>query len=170
MTRVAIIAILTLMWAALWQDLSLGTVLAGVLVSTGVVLVVPALRSASWPSAPRPLATLRFLAAFTWNLTRATADVARAVIDPRRVREGIVAVRLDTTSDWIVTLVANSISVTPGTVTVDVGESSTLFIHVLNLGDLEVARSEVKRLEELAIRAFGPPEDRARLAGRGGGR
>lgn len=168
MTKIVIVAGLTVMWVALWQDASAGTVLAGVLVSTGLTLTVPGLRDARWSSAPRPVETVRFLVAFGRNLARATAQVAWEVMTPTSyVREGIVAVRLDTSSQWIVTLVANAISVTPGTVTVDVDPPSTLYIHVMHLEDLDASRLEVKRLEELAIRAFGTQADLARLVERG---
>lgn len=168
MTRIVIVAGLTVMWVALWQDASTGTVIAGVLVSAWLTLTVPGLRSAGWSSVPRPAETVRFLAAFGANLARATLQVAWEVMTPTsHVREGIVAVQLDTTSESIVTLVANAISVTPGTVTVDVDAPNTLFIHVMHLRDLDASRREVKRLEELAIRAFGTQTDRARLAERG---
>lgn len=171
MTRIAIIILLTLMWAALWQDASPGTLLAGAAVATTVTLVTPMLRGATWGAFPRPVATIRFLLGFGGNLVRATATVAWEVATPTiYIREGIIAVPLATESRAVLTLVANAVSVTPGTVTVDVGDPGTLYIHVMHLGDVEEARQEVRRLEELAIRAFGSPADRERLDARGGPR
>lgn len=167
MSRVVFAAGLTATWVALWQDGSLGTVLAGAVVSVVVIVSVPELRTMRWPNAPRPLATLRFLGAFGANLARATWEVAWDVITPTiYVREGIVAIPLDTSSQGIVTLIANAVSVTPGTVTVDVDHPRTLYIHVMHLRDVQASKREVKRLEELAVRAFGSTEDLARLDGR----
>lgn len=167
MTQVAVVVLLTFMWTALWQDAGVGTILAGIVASIIVVLMDRRTRLTSWAAFPHPLHTLRFGVAFGWNLAKATAEVAWEVLTPTSyVQEGIAAVELETRSPAIITLVANAISVTPGTVTVDVDPPATLYIHVLHLRDLEAARSEVKRLEELAIRAFGPPDERERVAQR----
>jgi multicomponent Na+:H+ antiporter subunit E len=70
---------------------------------------------------------------------------------------------MHTTSDALVTLVANSITLTPGTATIDVrehedGSPPTLYVHVLHFGDVESIRRDVLRLEQLAVRAFGSAE------------
>lgn len=167
MSRAVVAVGLTATWVALWQDASIGTVLAGALVSVAVIIAVPESRSLRWAVSLRPLATLRFLGAFGVNLAHATWDVAWDVMTPTiYVREGIVAVPLDTRSQAIVTLIANAVSVTPGTVTVDIDHPRTLYIHVMHLRDVESSKREVKRLEELAVRAFGSEDDLARLDGR----
>jgi hypothetical protein len=56
-------------------------------------------------------------------------------------------------------MVANSISLTPGTLTIDVGEDAkVLYVHVLHLRGVEQVRRDVHRLELLAIKAFGSDE------------
>lgn len=169
MRRAAIVVLLAGMWAALWRDASPGTFVGGLLAGAVVVTVVPEVRAAAWRPVVRPLATVHFLAAFTANLVRATGLVAWDVVTPTlHAREGIIAVPLRTRSTPIVTLVANAISLTPGTVTVDVAqEPTTLYIHVMHLSDVEAARAEVQRLEELALRAFASPDERDELT-RGG--
>lgn len=169
MTQVVVVALLTVMWVALWQDAAPGTIVAGIAAGIVVLLVDHRTRRMTWEALPHPLHTIRFLVAFAWNLTKATAEVAWEVLTPTSyVQEGIAAVELETRSPAIVTLVANAISVTPGTVTVDVDPPATLYIHVLHLRDLEAAKREVKRLEALAIRAFGPRDERERVAERSG--
>lgn len=161
MTRLTTVAALALMWAALWQDVSAGTLAAGVVAATLVVLVTPDLRAPVWRPFGRPAASLHFLAAFCWNLVRATAVMAWEVLTPRnRIRQGIVAVPLRTRSHAIVAVVANAVTLTPGTVTVDVRrDPPALYVHVLHLRDIARAREEVQRLEDLAIRAFGSEEE-----------
>ena len=71
-------------------------------------------------------------------------------------------------SDDVVTLVANSITLTPGTLTVDVHRDEsgvTLYVHGMYTRDVEAVRRDVLRLEALALRAFGSDEDAARVEG-----
>ena len=116
----------------------------------------------------RPLAALRFLVVFTWALVVATWQVVVAVVRPRlRLAEGIVAVPLVSRSPVIATFVANAISLTPGTLTVEVSEptvdgSLVLYVHALDVDDPDAVRRDGRRFEELAVAAFGSRLDRDR--------
>ncbi len=61
-------------------------------------------------------------------------DVALSVLDPSRVKQSaIVAVPLDVKSDAGISLLANLISLTPGTTSIHISEDrSTLYVHVMN--------------------------------------
>ena len=81
--------------------------------------------------------------------------VARDVLSPRpRIRPAIVAVPLEPgLSDRQIMLLANLITMTPGTLSLDVSpERDRLFIHVLNLEDPEAFRNEIKENFEARIR------------------
>jgi hypothetical protein len=55
----------------------------------------------------------------------------------------------------MITLLANAVSLTPGTVTLEATEDPpTLYIHVLHLKTVEAVRADVRNLEGLAIAAF----------------
>jgi multicomponent Na+:H+ antiporter subunit E len=81
------------------------------------------------------LAWLRLLGLFFRELVVSVKDVAIAVLSPRRpLRAAIVAVPLDVQSEAGITLLANMITLTPGTTTLHVAEDrSVLYIHVLNV-------------------------------------
>ncbi len=147
---------LVMVWVALWEDLSPTSVLGG-LVTAGALLVAFRLRHTASKSTFRPLAALRFIAYFLWKLVEASAVVAWEVVTPRnRINEGVVAVRIRGVSDALTTVVANAISLTPGTVTLEVDRRpTTLYVHVLHLHDIEAVRRDIQHLEALAIRAFG---------------
>lgn len=155
------LAWLVAVWVALWGEASLANLLSGVAVGCGVL----ALR----PEAPdrrgrlRPIAAARFIAYFLGKLVEASVVLAWEVVTPRnRVREGIVAVPLRGPSDALVTVVADAITLTPGTLTLDVRRDPTvLYLHVLHLEDVEAVRREVRHLEDLVIAAFGTDADRA---------
>jgi multicomponent Na+:H+ antiporter subunit E len=80
---------------------------------------------------------LRLFVVFLWDLLTSSIQVAHAVISPRDItRPRLVIVPLEAKSDLEVTLVANFISLTPGTLTVDVGDDRrTLLVHDLFAGD-----------------------------------
>jgi multicomponent Na+:H+ antiporter subunit E len=104
----------------------------------------------------RPMAAALFAAYFAWKLVEASLIVAWEVITPRnRINEAIVAVPLRVDRPIIVTMIANSVSLTPGTLTLEARLSPPmLYIHVLHLKSVEDVRSDVRRLEELAVRAL----------------
>lgn len=155
---------LTAVWCLLWGSIELGTVVAGALVAVGVLLAGQ-VRRLQTGAALRPVAALRFVAVFLGMLLRSTLDVVRLAVGPSdRWRRAVVAAPVVGASDPLLTLVANAISLTPGTLSLEVDrERCTLFVHVLITGSLDDARSDVTRLERLAVRAFGSTATREAL-------
>jgi multicomponent Na+:H+ antiporter subunit E len=164
-------AVLIAVWVALWGEATLGNLASGVL----VVVVMDALFPVGPDVVPaedegslRPVAALRFLGVFAWALVVATWQVAVACLRPRlRLAEAIVAVPLVSRSAVIATFVANAISLTPGTLTVEVSGrrpdgSLVLYVHALDGSDPDAVRVDGRRFEELAVAAFGSAGDRAR--------
>ena len=74
---------------------------------------------------------------FLWDLTRSSIAVARVVLSPRDLaRPRFVLVPIRARSDAAITLVANYITLTPGTLTVDVApDRRTLLVHDLTAGE-----------------------------------
>lgn len=158
------VAWLTAVWCALWGEVSAANIAGGLLVATGVVATFPTAGPRGGGLVVRPLAALHFLGHFAWKLVEANAVVAWEVVTPNNdsVREAVVTVELAGASDAVVTLLANAISLTPGTLTLEVRRDPTmLLVHVLHLRSIERTRADVRRLEVLALRAFG---DRVALA------
>lgn len=147
-----------LVWVALWGDLSPANVLGGLAVGIVGAWVVPLGRRDGRTSSVvvHPLRALRFLGYFLWALVRSSAVVAWEVITPgSRIYQGIIEVRLETRSLGIATLIANAISLTPGTLTIEVREAPLrLYVHVLHLRDIDAVRAELQHLQQLATDAF----------------
>lgn len=74
---------------------------------------------------------------FLWDLVVSSVQVAVTVLAPKDISEPrLVTIPLNVQSDWGVTLVANFISLTPGTLSVDVsGDRKTLLVHSLLAGE-----------------------------------
>ncbi len=166
MRRFAELVVMVAVWMALWRQFSLANLLSGSL--AGLAVLAAFRRQAPpWRLRPllRPWAALRLLGYFTIKLVEATLIVAWEVVTPGlRVSEGIVAVPTLSSSDIVTTIVANAISLMPGTVTVDIThDPRVLYVHVLHLRDPQSFRREVRRLEELTIAAVGSAEARERV-------
>lgn len=158
MRRVAVsVGWLTVVWVALWESVTWANLAGGILAGIVAVVLVPP-RPGTLVVGARPIAGLKLLFYFLWELAQASLAVAWEVITPGdRTSPAVITVSLDTRSEGIITAVANMISLTPGTLTIDVDpETKTLFIHVLHFVSEEATRADVNTLERLAVAAFPP--------------
>ena len=72
---------------------------------------------------------LVYLLIFIWECIKANFDVAYRVLHPAMpIKPGIVKVKLDLQSGFARTMLANSITMTPGTISVDI-VGDELFVH-----------------------------------------
>ena len=87
-----------------------------------------------------------FLFFFLWELVKSNLRVAVDVVTPKhRMKPGVVAVPLDVDKDEEITLLANLISLTPGTLSLDVSDDKkVLYVHAMYVEDPEAFRKEVK--------------------------
>ncbi len=154
---------LTLLWALLWGDFGLPTLIAGAVIALVVTFLGRPTGVSGFEPAPfRPFWVVVFCGYFIAQLVVSSVTVAREVLRPRpRLTRAIIAVPLHARTDGVVTAVANTITLTPGTLTVDVrpgddeaGERPVLYVHVLQL-DREAIVGTIYRIERLAVRAFG---------------
>jgi multicomponent Na+:H+ antiporter subunit E len=130
------VAWLLAVWFALWGDLSWANLLGG-LAAAALVLVAAPLPASPRRYRVRPLPALTYLLAFLRDLVVATLEVARQVLRPQlHLRPAVLEVPLRTTDSGLVSLVANTTTLTPGTMTVEADPAhARLWIHVLHLPD-----------------------------------
>lgn len=160
--RVLIMTWLTVLWIVLWRDLSAANLLAGVAVAFVASGGATDVRSRVWRHRVRPLALVRFFVFFSWKLVEANIVLAREVVTPTNViNTGIIAVPLPGYSDLVVAVVANAISLTPGTLTLEVRRDPVpvFYVHVLHLHDLDKARADVVRMAAMAGAAIETIDD-----------
>lgn len=88
---------------------------------------------------------VRLLGFFLVQLLLSALRVAWLAIQPRlRLRPAIIAYPLTVTTDMQITLLANMITLTPGTLSIDVSDDRrTLFIHALDMPDRERLIGEI---------------------------
>jgi multicomponent Na+:H+ antiporter subunit E len=89
-------------------------------------------------SPKRILCIIFYVPVFFYECVKANLDVAYRVVHPKMpIQPGIVAIRTSLKSDVGKLMLANSITLTPGTLTVDVSEEY-LFIHWINVESTDV--------------------------------
>jgi multicomponent Na+:H+ antiporter subunit E len=146
--------ILALVWAAITGNFGLWNLLVGFVI--GFVILYFSRRVAGSPFyAMKVVQAIGLAGYFIWELFLANLRVAYDVITPRMyMRPGVIAIPLDVTSDAEITLLANLISLTPGTLSLDVSaDRRTLYIHAMYLDDFEAARSRIKNGFERRVMA-----------------
>lgn len=96
---------------------------------------------------------LRFLVFFFVELVKANIKVAFDVLTPVwYMKPGVIALPLEAKTDMEITFVANLISLTPGTLSLDVSDDRrVLFIHAMFLDDEESLRADLKEMEKRAL-------------------
>lgn len=140
MSLILLTIVLALGWAAATDSFSLPNLLLGAAVSALSLFVVR-----QFVSSPRLLPRAARIAGLVWTflveLLVSALRVARLVIRPdvnAHIRPAIVAFPLTAKTDGEITLLANLITLTPGTLSVDVSEDRRfLHIHVIHLTDRE---------------------------------
>jgi len=155
LTLFSFIVWLVLTWTFHWQHLLTGivtSVLVGILFGEffihdpGKVFQLQ-----------RWFGVLLYLPVFIWEMTKANFDVAYRVIWPTLpIEPGIVKVKTKIQSEMGKTFLANSITLTPGTLTVDL-KDDTLYIHWIKVRSRDIEKATkaiIGRFEPLLIKIF----------------
>jgi multicomponent Na+:H+ antiporter subunit E len=79
---------------------------------------------------------------FLLSMTRANLDVAYRIITGR-IRPGIVRISPGLKTNIGITMLANSITLTPGTLTVDIDDQKNLYVHCINVGKRKPSMRDV---------------------------
>ena len=91
-----------------------------------------------------------YIPVFLYYLVKANIDVAYRVIHPKMpINPGIVKVKTNLKSDAAITALANSITLTPGTLSVDVTDDGYMYIHWI-----DVKEKEIEKATELIVKKF----------------
>ncbi len=97
-----------------------------------------------------------YLFVFIWECLKANIDVAYRVMHPDiPISPGTIKVKIGLKSDIGLTFLANSITLTPGTTSVDIDkEAGFLYVHVLSLKPGQVGVKVVDTFERILKRIF----------------
>lgn len=137
--------LLALTWGAMTGDFSLGNLSVGLFFG---FIALYASQRVFGPSryVNRLARVAAFLGFYLLELVRANVRVAIDVVTPRhRARPGVVAVPLDAKTDAEITILANLLTMTPGSLTLDVSDDrKVLYVHAMFIEDPDLFRRELK--------------------------
>ena len=140
-------------WCALFGTFDLGTFVRGFLLAFAALSLSSPVHGQT-AYFRRVLLAARLGAYFLYELTVSSLQVAGDVITPgQRSRPAIVAVPLDIDDPLQITVLANLISLTPGTLSLDVSpDGKTLYVHDMFVDDPDETRREIKTGFERLVR------------------
>jgi multicomponent Na+:H+ antiporter subunit E len=136
---------LAFVWTLLTGDISYSNLLMGFLLGYGILHSQQALRDRTgYFQKGRQL--VAFIVYFGWELLVSSFRVAHDVLTPTfYARPGIIAIPLEAKTDLEITSLANAITLTPGTLSLDLSDDrKTLYIHALFADDPDAVRRDIK--------------------------
>lgn len=144
---------LALLWLLLVNQLSIGHLVLGALLGW----LIPFVTSPFWPERVRvrhPVMLARYLVVFVYDIVRGSFQVAWLILrGPARLRPAFVEVPLALKTDLAISLLANTISLTPGTVSALLSpDRRTLIVHALDTGDPAALAAAIKQRYEIPLR------------------
>ena len=139
-------------WMFLNNSWTFGSFLSGYVIGLGILYLVRGFFPKRFYFITF-IAIIKLILIFIKELFLSTIQVVSQVLRPRLdIRPGIFAMDIDLKDDWEVTLLSCLITLTPGTLVVDVSpDSKTLYIHSL---DLEDVNEEKQQIENSFIKAM----------------
>ncbi|MBD3670020.1 MAG: Na+/H+ antiporter subunit E [Gammaproteobacteria bacterium] len=144
---------LTGFWLLLVNQFSLGQLVLGLILGW----LIPLFTRSFWPEQVRirhPLTLLRFIAVVLWDILIANLTVARLILGrPAKLSPAFIEVPLALETDLAIGLLANTICLTPGTVSAQLtSDRKTLLVHALNTDDPEGLVATIKRRYEAPLK------------------
>lgn len=145
---------LAIAWAALTGDISLQGLGVGFVLGSAALFVTRPLFPGSARYFSRAGRWMILIVTFLWELVISSVQVVWDVLTPQHMaRPGIISVPLDLDDDMAVLVMTNYISLTPGTLCLDVTEDcNTLLIHAMFADDPEAIRRSIKDGVERLVR------------------
>lgn len=147
-------AIIAVIWVLLVNDVSAGAVALGALLGWAI----PKMTSTYWSDPPRmrhPVKILEYLGIFLVDVAVSNIQVAYWVLFRRgdSLRSRFVTVPLDLTTAEAITVLAGTITLTPGTVSADLSaDGRALLVHCLETDDPDELVSRIKERYERRLK------------------
>lgn len=100
------------------------------------------------------IAVIRLLMIFLIELIKSNLSVFKVILSPKlKMTPGIFALETELEKDWEITILSNLITLTPGTLVLEVSDDNkTLYIHAMDIDDVEQAKLDIKNTFEKAIK------------------
>jgi multicomponent K+:H+ antiporter subunit E len=145
--------LIIILWLAVVSSFTVGSLV----MATIVAVAIPLLVQGFWTDRPamrRPLLALKLFVRVIADIVMANIEVARLVLGPiDRLHPAFITVPMDLESPYVATILGSIVSLTPGTVSVDIDvQARTLFVHALNAPDEAALIAQIKSRYEAPLK------------------
>ncbi len=145
---------LGILWMLLVNKLALGSLV----MATLLAIVIPLFTAPYWPDRPRiarPVALAGYCAIVLRDVIVSSFAVAKIILfmPPAQIKSAFITIPIDLPSPEAITLLAGTITMTPGTLTADIAEDGrSLLIHSLHAPDEDAIRDDIKSRYEARLK------------------
>lgn len=150
--------LLSLMLVFVWLGLVNTVTVGNVVLGSVLGLLVPIFTAAYWPDRPKlrsPLRAAAYILLVLWDIVVANVQVAMIILfkSNENIHSRWVVVPLELTSPEAITVLAGTITMTPGTVSATLSaDSGHILVHCLHTDDPDAVRDEIKTRYERRLR------------------
>jgi multicomponent K+:H+ antiporter subunit E len=145
-------ALIGIVWVLLVGDLGLGALVMAVFLALGIGWIIPGPKG---PRIMRPFALIAYCALVIWDVILSSVQVAWIIVFMRQdqIKSAYITVPIDLPNAQAVAILAGTITLTPGTLTADISnDSSVLLIHSLHAPDPSAIRDAIKSRYEARLK------------------
>ena len=145
--------VLLVVWLLMVRSIEPGQLLLGSFLAVGI----PLLTQGFWEPLPRvkhPIKLAWFVIVVMWDIVKANVHVSLLILLPRREpHPGFVEYPLEVKDRLVIMLLANTITMTPGTVSTNIRlDGSSLLIHVLDMDEEQELVREIRERYERPLK------------------
>ena len=150
--------VLTLVWVLLQNDFSAGMTVFGLILG----IIIPQITAAWWPDRPQKIRAgkmFAYMLLVMWDMVVANVQVAWIILtkSTAKMQPAWVVIPLDLRQPEAISILAGTITLTPGTVSADLSDNGhSLLVHALDAPDPDAVRDDIKhryerRLKEIFV-------------------
>lgn len=143
--------LILLIYLMLTNNLEPANIVTGALIGAGISLLVrPKALSFAWKRLPYTLwSIVRYLGVLLMDMIKSAIQVARMLLNPDLpIKPGIVAINPGCQSELSTALSAHAISLTPGELVLGMDDQGELYVHCLDVNQLEAYDTEARQLRQ----------------------
>ena len=151
--------VLAIVWTMLQNKVSSGMVVFGIILG----ILIPWVTAAWWPDTPKSFRWGRMIPysiLVIWDIIVANIQVAWIVltVPNSKLKPAWIAIPLELRQPEAITILAGTITLTPGTVSADLSdEGHSLLVHVLHTDDPDAVRDDIKNRYERRLKEIFKP-------------
>jgi multicomponent Na+:H+ antiporter subunit E len=158
MRRLGFGALLVTLWVLAWGEVTVANLVSGVAVTAALLTAFPQHRRGGGRHRLDLNGATRLAATVAVQVLAANIEMTRRILGRNAsYRPAALAHRLQTPSEEVATVMSSIIALSPGTMTIDVAEdSSVIYVHFFDVREVDAARTVLDRLEQRVIGAIPP--------------